>query len=258
MHEPPAASEPPPDADGNPPTWFARAREMLLDFLFPRRCVGCGRSGSYLCERCLDSLPRLAGDACNRCGRRLRDNLTGLCDACAGELPALTGCFAAVYSDGAARTAIHRLKYNDRARLAEPLAGLLVEWWRANPLPVDLIVPIPLHPRRERERGYNQSALLARWLGPAIGLSVDEASLIRTRDTRPQVGLGSEERRRNVAGAFHCSGTVLAGRSILLLDDVTTTGATLQYAAEELREGGVREVWALTVARAAPGSLRQG
>ncbi len=114
----------------------------------------------------------------------------------------------------------------------------------------DAIVPVPLHASRERERGYNQAALLAHELGSRVSLPVVEGVLVRTRETIPQVGLDATERRANVLHAFNCSSTGLAGRRILLVDDVCTSGATLEAASDALREGGASSVWAYTLARA--------
>ena len=227
-----------------------RVFDSLLDIAFPTRCVGCGRPHALLCDQCRLSLEYVPAGVCHACGQPLGH--AGLCARCARQMPSLTDCFAVAYSTGALRVAIHKLKYSDQSRLAEPLAALLAGWWQDNPLPADVIMPIPLHPRRQRERGYNQAALLAHRLGPAIGVPVDETSLRRVRDTRPQVGLGSAARRENVTGAFQCSDSVLAGQRVLLVDDVTTTGATLEAAGQALRQAGVRAVWGLTVARARP------
>jgi ComF family protein len=112
------------------------------------------------------------------------------------------------------------------------------------------MVPVPLHRARERERGYNQAALLAKELAPRLGLPVATDVLIRTRATAPQVGLSPEERRANVREAFACIGSGLAGARVLLIDDVYTTGSTMEAAAAALREGGVLSVWAYTLARA--------
>jgi competence protein ComFC len=231
-------------------SWLKRLREAILDLAFPTRCVGCGQYHTLLCDSCRRSLDYFPATTCHGCGRALRSGVTGLCTRCARQTPSLTGRFAVAYTTGPLRIAIHRLKYSDQSRLAEPLSLMLIGWWHDNPLPAEVIIPIPLHPRRERERGYNQAALLARQLEPAIGLPINETILTRTRDTRPQVGLGSAERQQNVAGAFTCVDSILAGRSVLLLDDVTTTGATLEAAAYALRAAGAREVWGLTVAHA--------
>ncbi len=132
--------------------------------------------------------------------------------------------------------------------LAGPLAEWLAATWQLQHLAADLIVPVPLHRKRQAERGYNQSALLARELGERMGVRVAPAELVRTIQTRPQVGLNREERRANIAGAFQCAGRVTDLR-IVLIDDVCTTGATLEACAAELRAAGARQVVGLTVAR---------
>lgn len=152
--------------------------------------------------------------------------------------------------DGPLRRAIHAFKYNYTRDLAVPLGEMLATFWRAFPLPADVVVPVPLHPRRLRERGYNQSALLAVYLGECTGLPVLTESLHRIRHTRSQARLDARQRKQNVAGAFACLGDAVRGRSVLLVDDVCTTGATLEACSVALKEGGARSVWALTLARA--------
>ncbi len=153
------------------------------------------------------------------------------------------------------RQAIHEFKYEGVADLALPLAEWLVAAWHLHRLDADLIVPVPLHPKREAERGYNQSALLARALARAVDAPVAPAELVRTVSTRPQVGLTAEERKRNIAGAFRCAGDV-TGQRIVLVDDVCTTGATLEACGQALRDAGAAGVWGLTLARPGPGLSR--
>jgi len=148
------------------------------------------------------------------------------------------------------REAIHRLKYSNSQDLAAPLGEMMASYWQDVHLPADVIVPVPLHARRLRERGYNQAALLARELGKGVGLPVLENALIRVRETSPQVDLNAEDRKENVRGAFHCFDDRLAGNRVLLGDDVYTTGATLEACSLALKQRGVRPVWALTLARA--------
>jgi len=151
------------------------------------------------------------------------------------------------------RSAIHDLKYEGVRELAEPLAAWIVEAWESAQLDADLIVPVPLHRKRELERGYNQSMMLAQELARRVHVPIAPAELVRTIRTRPQVGLSAEERKRNVEGAFSCSGDVTPLR-IVLVDDVCTTGATLEGCAGALKRAGAASVLGLTLARPAPGS----
>lgn len=152
--------------------------------------------------------------------------------------------------DGALRQAIHHLKYRRRRELTEALGGLLAAYWREASLPADLVVPVPLHASRQEERGYNQAALLAHGLTAHVSLTLNETDLIRTRDTAPQVELKAAERRSNVRDAFVWIGDGLDGASVLLIDDVCTTGSTLGACALALRQADAGPVWALTLTRA--------
>jgi len=158
--------------------------------------------------------------------------------------------------EGAARQAIHQLKYRGRHSLVVALVELMVDYWRATPLPVDLLVPVPLHAARQRERGYNQAELLARAFGDRIGLPVANTGLRRTRSTRPQMSLNASDRRGNVQDAFTYQPStaghdnMVKGRRVLVIDDVSTTGATLEACSLALKAGGASSVWGFTLARA--------
>lgn len=130
------------------------------------------------------------------------------------------------------------------------MAELLADYLQLSPLPGEAIVPVPLHPRRLRERGYNQSGLLAKELGKLINLPVIQDSLIRIKEARPQVRASNvKERRRNVANAFICQDEKVSGKQIILVDDVCTSGATLESCASALKNKGAITVWGLTLAR---------
>jgi ComF family protein len=162
----------------------------------------------------------------------------------------LTGIRSAAWFKGPLRQAIHAFKYSGQTALAVPLGHILEVGWANGNLPAEAIVPVPLHPARLRERGYNQAALLARRLALATRLPVVEEGLRRTRATAVQMTLGAAERKLNVAGAFEGAPGRLAGRRVVLIDDVCTTGATLEACSVALREAGAAAVWALTLARA--------
>lgn len=154
------------------------------------------------------------------------------------------------YSEGTLREAIHLFKYEGVTALAEPLASLMVAYWSRHPMSVDVVVPVPLHRHRLRWRGFNQSALLAQKLCDHVNLTVDEGILVRHRSTAAQVDLNAEERRENVRDAFRCIGNDVVGTRVLLIDDVCTSGSTLEACAAALRQRGAKSVQALTLARA--------
>ncbi len=225
-----------------------RVLGYLFDLFFPPRCLVCGRVDTWLCTKCTDRLPYLVEPICPRCGRPVEK--VGLCPRCRKSPFRLDGIRSVFLFDGPLRTGIHYFKYRHGLGLAGPLGGLVAQYWREHPLPADLIVPVPLHRARLRRRGYNQAALLAYELGRQTGLPVDEQALIRTRHTRSQMQLDAKERRTNVAGAFLSPDGRVRERNVLLVDDVMTTGATLEACGDALRAQGALTVWALTLARA--------
>lgn len=232
--------------------------QRVLDLLFPPRCVNCRRAGGILCEPCAAHIERVDAPVCACCGQSLAvssaaaGTLCAYCRAGRGD-PHLSGIRVAAHYRGVTRNAVRALKYSGQRRVAVPLGHLLASAYRAAGWDADMIVPLPLHPKRLASRGYNQSLLLARVLGAEVGVPVRDDVLLRWRETVPQVGLGASERRTNVAGAFRlresANGAQLSGRGILLIDDVTTTGSTLAAAAEALAPAGPRVLWALAVAR---------
>lgn len=164
-----------------------------------------------------------------------------------GELRALDWARSAYYFDGAIRQAIHRFKYGGERAFASLLATMVAECELERP-PFDAVAPVPLDPRRRRDRGYNQAEDLARALAAHWRLTV-ALDLERTRLTRPQVGLDRAARRANVAGAFEWTGDSIEGVNVLLVDDVMTSGATAEACAAALKEAGASFVGIVTVAR---------
>lgn len=221
----------------------------LLSLLFPVRCVNCDRSGSLLCNECQRKIEFVLPPLCPRCGSPSSNNQ--FCHQCQQAAPAIDGIRSVAFFEGPLRQAVHAFKYRGFHGLAAPLSSLMVVYCRRHPLPVDVIVPVPLHRSRLRERGYNQAALLAQALGAELDLPVGTDWLVRTRATPPQVGLDASKRKMNVADAFRCqNGDAVAGCRALLVDDVCTTGATLESCSLALRQARARSVWALTLARA--------
>lgn len=232
----------------NPVAALNKLKTSVLDLLFPPRCVGCGSEGSFLCSRCKSALAHLHSPLCPRCGKPLPAG--SYCYACKDYYIEIEGIRSLFPLNGVLRQAILQFKYQNVKALAAPLAELMGEYLRVHHLHADTLVPVPLHPRRLRERGYNQSSLLAVELGRLTSLPVVEGALLRIKNTPPQTKTKSaEERRLNVSGAFSCLGRRLRGRRVLLIDDVCTSGATLDACATALKRTGAASVWGLTLAR---------
>ena len=192
-------------------------------------------------------LPRLEGNLCPRCSRPL--GTRNICQPCR-IWPLAIEIHAPFQFQGVIREAVHGLKYGNNRSLASPLAELLFAYWRSHTLFGDVLVPVPLHRSKLRSRGYNQSALLANELAKRVGLPVVASALVRRKNMMSQVRTASiEERWTNATGAFECPNLALQGKQVILLDDVCTTGATLDAAARSILSAGASSVWGLTVAR---------
>lgn len=222
----------------------------LLDLLLPRCCIACGEpvpQAADLCAICAISLEPIL-DPCPVCA--LPGPAGSPCLACQRRPPPFSSCRAAWAYGGALARAIQRLKYGGHAHLAPGLARLLDPCLEDHP-PVDLCVPVPLHPARLRQRGYNQAALLLRHAAPALPGPVSWAALRKIRLDPRQVALDRQARLRNLRGAFQVSPRArVRGARVLLLDDVMTTGATAAACSETLLDAGAAQVHVLTLARA--------
>jgi ComF family protein len=233
--------------------WFKRIGDSVVDLLFPPRCVACLHLGAWLCAGCQAKIDVISPPVCPRCGLPRGERASGACAACRRAPLQLDGLRSFAYHSEPLRQAIHEFKYEDLRSLAPILGSLMAEGWlRLAPAgwQADAIVPVPLHTARQRQRGYNQAELLAREMGARLGHPVVTDALLRVRATPPQVGLGWQERQANVHDAFRCRGDDLAGKHVLLVDDVCTTAATLESACIALRAVGVSSVLAYTLARA--------
>lgn len=228
-----------------------RATMHGLDLLFPPRCAACKKQGHVLCPACRAAIHPLAPPCCQRCGTPLAAG--NICPQCSFRIPALSGIRA--YSSFAEplRSCIYSLKYEGNTRLAEPLGLMLAQAYRHYALHADAIIGVPLDNKRQEQRGYNHAYLLAKVCAARVRVPLYSTMLVRHRATTAQVELTASERRQNVAGAFRCTPAfttgALLGRRILIIDDVCTTGATLEACAAPFFAAGAREVWALVLAR---------
>ena len=223
---------------------------LAVELLFPARCVGCNREGAFLCDACQETLPVLEPPFCFLCSEP-SSLVMGLCRNCRAEPLQIAGIRAPYRMEGAVRAAIHAIKYQGVRAMAPTLGQLLAQFLTQAGLDADLLVAVPLHPKRERKRGYNQSLLLAQATGKAIDRPVEPHALLRLKNTPSQLSLLAEERRDNMEGAFQAEREVVAGARILVIDDVCTTGATLEACAIALSEAGAASVWGVTLAREA-------
>jgi len=234
------------------PAVLSTLGRVALDLLFPPRCALCGRHGAALCGECAGALPRANLPRCPRCWSPQRPGWgCRRCDESASGGPALEGLRSPYVFHEGARGLVPALKYSYHSVLASPMGELMARYLLGSPLPADMLVPVPLHPRRQRARGYNQSLLLAREVSRRLDLPLATGALFRRHDTPPQArAVEADARRRNVGDAFDCRSGAVASRRVLLVDDVTTTGATLDACARVLlAQGGASSVWALTFAR---------
>ena len=217
----------------------------LAAALFPARCAACGRPGAALCQPCLETATPLPHPQCRQCTRPLAYG--DQCARCRLERRRINHLYAPYAYTPPILQAIQRFKYGNKRYLAADLAALALPALPAD-LQVDCVVPVPLTASRERQRGYNQSRLLADEVARRLDRPLDGNLLIRLRDTPPQTSLPRARRLANVRGSFRAL-RKLSGARILLVDDVTTTGATIEAATRALRRRGAVWVGALVLAQ---------
>jgi competence protein ComFC len=249
------------------------AYHALIDpfstLLIPSLCRCCEQPLDALdsvpvCDNCWSQVQPYQGTECAQCGLFLSSprvlHNTELCGLCRRESFAFDQARTFGWYDGVLGDLIRRFKYDAWLPLAKPLAHCLREVYgrfaaAGSPATFDLILSVPLHRNRQRKRGYNQAQLLAERLSKLLNVPFGGKDCVRVRDTQPQTGLRGAERRKNVRGAFAVPKPErVKGASVLLIDDVLTTGATLDACAAALRQAGAAEIRALTLARARPGA----
>lgn len=222
-----------------------------VDWIFPPSCFNCQAEGERICPDCLADFQEIPLPVCPVCGRAQKSTL--VCAQCHHHPPYYDRLRSMFAYQGIAREAVQRLKYQNDLGLAEKLAGLMIPYLDRQNWQFDIIIPLPLFHQRQKERGYNQAALLALPIALNFGVKYLPSALVRVKDTRSQVGLNELERWQNVADAFWAEEHLIKGKNLLLVDDVSTTGATINAAALALRSGGALKIYCLTFARTIKG-----
>lgn len=230
--------------------------KTLLDVLFPKKCVGCNKVGSYFCSNCIANIFP-ADLICPVCSRA---SLGGQTHPVCREKLGLDGLWSMGIYKNPLKTAIGQLKYRNVRELGKNLVDILVENWEKFKPQISkeiikdkrvgwAVVPVPLYWFRENSRGFNQSAIIGQSLSKKLGLAYCEG-LKRTRSTKSQVSLKSQDRRQNLQNAFAVNSQFsIVNSQLLLIDDVWTTGSTIKECCKVLKEAGAKKVWAITLAR---------
>ena len=240
---------------------------QFIDLIYPPMCPICGNflrekgtnsewPGFPVCLSCLDEFSEVSHPCCTVCGLPFESWVEDdhPCEMCLRKWPFYSKVIVPYLYEGTLMSAIHQFKYGGKSHLAKSLGPFLASFVgeRLNGMDDLLVMPVPLHPKRLRERGFNQSLLLARHVASQLDVDLDFLSLRRIRYTQPQTGLKKDQRRKNVRKAFGLMDPkVVKGRTVILVDDVTTTGNTLNECARILKRAGAEHIYCAVLARTA-------
>lgn len=225
----------------------------IRELLFPRRCPVCDKpvkpAGSYICDNCQKSLRYVPEVHCLKCGKPLLEETEEYCSDCIKKKHKFTQG-KSLYEYGSAADSIYRFKYGRRQEYAEFFGmemaehfGKIIKNWKAQAL-----IPVPIHKERKRKRGYNQAQLLAKELGKRTGLPVMDDLIVRDKKTIPQKDLKGAERENNLKRAFKIAGNDVKLSTIIIIDDIYTTGSTVNEMSETLKKLGIDKIYILTLA----------
>ena len=220
--------------------------DFILDTIFPKFCINCGQEGKWICVDCVKKIIFIQKRTCPSCNRL---NKTGkFCQKCRKK-SSLAGIISAAYYDGILKEAIHKFKYEGFFDISHELGKMLSKSVQKNHFGSAILIPVPLHKKRLNFRGYNQSLLLCREIAKKGNFIINK-NLIRIKNTKPQIELPGRARRKNIKKAFLWKGgNEIRKRVVLLVDDVYTTGSTLEECAAELKQAGAEEVWGIVLAK---------
>ena len=236
--------------------------KKFLDIIFPRKCILCDSphdgDAETICPNCMDKISFIKDPACARCGipfevtYPIEESLNYLCGRCRSSPPLFDRALSVCQYDETARDIISAYKYHNKPYIGKDLVSIILKFLdeKITELSSELIIHVPLHIKRLKERGYDQAYILSEGIGIRHGIPVSYGNLIRTRYTAPQVSLSGSERMENVKGAFLITDpSELKDKSILLIDDVFTTGATIKESVKVIKRAGAGKVYVLTFAR---------
>jgi len=224
--------------------WFWKG----IDLLFPPSCAGCNVPGTRWCQGCHQKISLIEPPYCVICGQNLP--APGICSHCKENPPRINGIRSWALFTGPIRNALHRLKYQRDIGLGDVFTKSLIKVLQNSTWQVDLIIPVPLGIAREKERGYNQASLIAKPIALRMKIPYLPKAVVRTKETLSQVELTREQRKENVAGAFQAHPGDVLDKKVLIVDDVATSGSTLDSCADALFRAGAVNVYGLTLARA--------
>ena len=221
----------------------------ILDVLFPRRCPVCGEivvpAGRFVCPSCLGRLSPVKEPVCKRCGKEISDPSEEYCDICRGKKRSFESGVALLNYNEAARKSMSRIKYENKREFLDFYGAALAYRYEKEikRMRADCIVPVPVHSSRKRSRGFNQAEVLADIVGQKLGIPVEKKLLVRPKKTMPQKNLSAFQRLRNLSGAF-AAGTIPKGiRTVLIVDDIYTTGSTIEACSRVLKDAGIERVY---------------
>lgn len=218
-----------------------------IDWVFPPHCLGCGNEGEIICSECYATIKRVPANVCPYCNAYV--STSGHCPNCGNRKPPYNQYRAFAFYGGVIREAVHHLKYQNDVGVARVLAGYLLKVIQAENWEIDLVVPVPLSKHKQDQRGYNQAERLALPVAEALRIPLSTDALLRIKENASQVDLDVQSRRDNVRGVFEANPVLVKGKKILLIDDVFTTGATLESASQALKDAKSDLVYAVTVGR---------
>ena len=228
-------------------------KETILQALFPRRCPVCGEvvrpAGSLTCPPCIQKLSFVKSPVCKKCGKEILDSAAEFCDDCMAHRHTFEYGLSLLNYNEAARHSMAQIKYNNKREYLDFYGAAMAARYgkRIGRMRVDAIVPVPVHPSRKRRRGFNQAEVLANNLGRRLGIPVEPGMLIRDKKTKPQKELSAAERLKNLSGAFGAGVIPSHVRSVLLIDDIYTTGSTVEACARVLSREGIEKIYFVVI-----------